>query len=150
MPPWRTVHGWFGRWLALGLFDRMMRATWRACAAVPRGGGQSLDWQSSAPRRWKCLPVRGPRGLRMAILDGAFTAGRRCEWSHLHGTRHEVVARLPDQRGFAVLPRRWVAERSFGWLTRWGSLLRDRAGRLDVAADCTAVLAATETPVNPA
>jgi putative transposase len=25
MPPWRTVYGWFRRWLALGLFDRMMR-----------------------------------------------------------------------------------------------------------------------------
>jgi putative transposase len=86
----------------------------------------------------------------MAILDGAFTAERCRQWPNPHGTRHEVVARLPDQRDFAVLPRPWVAERSFGWLTHWGGLLRDRAGRLDVAAACTAVLAATETPVNPA
>ena len=33
-----------------------------------------------------------------------------------------------------MLARRWVAERSFGWLSRWGSLARDRAGRLRVPA----------------
>lgn len=65
--------------------------------------------------------------LRVAILDGAFTAKRCQTWCHLHGMRHEVVSRTPGQRGFAVLPRRWVVERSFGWLTHWGGLLRDRA-----------------------
>ena len=24
LPPWRTVYGWFRRWLSLGLFDRLM------------------------------------------------------------------------------------------------------------------------------
>jgi transposase len=89
----------------------------------------------------------------VAIFDGAFTAERCHVWSHQHGMRHEVVTRQPDQKGFAVLPRRWVVERSFGWLTHWGGLLRDRAGRLDVAAAriaCAAVLAATEALINPA
>jgi hypothetical protein len=43
-------------------------------------------------------------------------------------------------------------ERSFGWLTPWGGLLRDRAGRLDVAAGriaCAAILASTEALINP-
>lgn len=44
--------------------------------------------------------------LRVAILDGAFTAGRCREWSNRHGMRHEIVARKPEQKGFAVLPRR--------------------------------------------
>ena len=90
---------------------------------------------------------------RVAILDGAFTAGRCREWSNLHGMRHEVVTRAPDQKGFTALPRRWVVERSFGWLTHWAGLLRDRAGRLDVAAAriaCAAVLASTEALINPA
>jgi putative transposase len=54
--------------------------------------------------------------------------------------------------GFALLPRRWVVERSFGWFTLWGGLLRDRAGRLAVAfarIACDAVLAATEARINP-
>ena len=47
---------------------------------------------------------------------------------------HHVVERDPEQKGFVVLKRRWVVERSFGWLAHWGGLLRDRAGRLDVSA----------------
>jgi putative transposase len=201
MPPWRTVYGWFRRWLALGLFDRMMRdlarLRRRAAGRRPQPRLAIIDTQTV-----KCLPVRGPRGydaakrvvgrkrvalvdadgnwlavavvpacvqerdtlsalddgkaawpsLRVAILDGAFTAERCREWSNPHGMRREVVTRPPDQKGFAVLPRRWIVERSFGWLTHWGGLLRDRAGRLDVAAAriaCTAVLATTEALINP-
>ena len=50
-------------------------------------------------------------------------------------------------------PRSAHVERSFGWLAHWGGLLRDRAGRLDVAAAriaCAAVLAATQALINPA
>jgi putative transposase len=202
MPPWRMVCGWFRRWAALGLFERMMRdlirLRRRAVGHRPSPRLAIIDTQIV-----KCLSVRGPRGydaakrlvgrkrvamvdadgnwlavavvpasvqerdtlpaldqdktawpsLRAAILDGAFTAERCRLWSNLHGRRHEIVPRIPGQKGFAVLPRRWVIERSFGWLTHWGGLLRDRAGRLDVAAAriaCAAVLAATEALINPA
>jgi len=37
----------------------------------------------------------------------------------------EVVRKPPDQRGFSVLPRRWVVERTFAWLMRWRRLTRD-------------------------
>jgi transposase len=36
-----------------------------------------------------------------------------------------VVPRNADVRGFQVLPRRWVVERTFGWLTRCRRLARD-------------------------
>jgi transposase len=36
-----------------------------------------------------------------------------------------VVPKPADQRGFAVLPRRWVVERTFSWLMRWRRLVRD-------------------------
>lgn len=41
------------------------------------------------------------------------------------GLELEVVRRCDDVRGFQVLPRRWVVERSFGWLTRSRRLARD-------------------------
>ena len=41
------------------------------------------------------------------------------------GWRLEVVRRAPDAKGFVVLPRRWVVERSFGWLGRYRRLCRD-------------------------
>ncbi len=37
----------------------------------------------------------------------------------------EVVKKPADQIGFAVLPRRWVVERTFSWLMRWRRLVRD-------------------------
>ena len=41
------------------------------------------------------------------------------------GLRVQVVSKPADTKGFAVLPRRWVVERTFGWLSRY----RRRAGR---------------------
>jgi transposase len=37
----------------------------------------------------------------------------------------EIVAKPADQKGFAVLPRRWVVERTFSWMMRWRRLVRD-------------------------
>ncbi len=34
----------------------------------------------------------------------------------LFGWVLEIVKRPKDQRGFVVLPRRWVVERTLGWL----------------------------------
>lgn len=39
--------------------------------------------------------------------------------------RLEVVPRPQDQKGFQVLPRRWVVERTFGWLNKARRLSKD-------------------------
>ena len=41
------------------------------------------------------------------------------------GLRLEIVARAPGARGCAVLPRRWVVERTFAWLGRNRRLAKD-------------------------
>ena len=45
----------------------------------------------------------------------------------------EIVRRCEHQKGFQVLPRRWVVERTFGWMTRWRRLVRDYEKRIDVS-----------------
>lgn len=45
----------------------------------------------------------------------------------------KVVKRLPEQKGFSVLPRRWVVERTFAWLTQCRRLGRD----YEVLTDCS-------------
>ena len=35
--------------------------------------------------------------------------------------------------GFEALPRRWVVERTFGWMIRWRRLVRDYERRIDVS-----------------
>ncbi len=37
----------------------------------------------------------------------------------------EIVKRSDDMKGFQVLPRRWVVERTFGWLGRYRRLSKD-------------------------
>jgi putative transposase len=37
----------------------------------------------------------------------------------------EIVKRSDDVKGFMVLPRRWVVERTFGWLGRQRRLSKD-------------------------
>ena len=44
-----------------------------------------------------------------------------------------VIRRSDNQKGFEVLPRRWVVERTFGWMMRWRRLVRDYEQRIDVS-----------------
>ena len=37
----------------------------------------------------------------------------------------EIIKRNPSSQGFEVLPRRWVVERTFGWLGRYRRLSKD-------------------------
>jgi len=45
----------------------------------------------------------------------------------------KIVRRVDDQKGLHVLPRRWVVERTFGWMMRWRRLVRDYEQRIDVS-----------------
>ena len=63
--------------------------------------------------------------IRMVWADGGY-AGRLLLWARecLRLTV-TVVKRSDDTKGFVVLPRRWVVERTLGWLTRNRRLVRD-------------------------
>ena len=64
-PPWRTVYGWFRKWLEQGLFDRLLgdvaRRRRRAMGRRAKPRLSIIDTQSV-----KCIPVRGPRGYDAA------------------------------------------------------------------------------------
>ena len=46
------------------------------------------------------------------------------------------VVKLPDaKRGFVLLPRRWVVERSFAWTTRFRRLVKDYERYASTLAD---------------
>jgi transposase len=44
-----------------------------------------------------------------------------------------VVRKLTGQQGFVPLPRRWVVERTFGWMMLWRRLVRDYERRCDIS-----------------
>jgi transposase len=60
------------------------------------------------------------RGEHLATTGDAPTADAQA-----HGIRLEVVKLATAKRGFVLLPRRWVVERSFAWMTRFRRLARD-------------------------
>jgi len=64
------------------------------------------------------------RGLKHIWADGGY-AGALVAWSlKLWRCTVEIVKRT-DAHTFRVLPRRWVVERTFGWLGRYRRLTRD-------------------------
>jgi transposase len=63
--------------------------------------------------------------VELAYVDAGYTGEKAAAAAAKHGIRLEVV-KLPEaKRGFVLLPRRWVVERSFGWLARFRRLARD-------------------------
>jgi len=63
--------------------------------------------------------------LQLIWADGGY-AGQLIDW--VKDTCHwilEIVKRPADQKGFSVLPRRWVVERTFAWIGRYRRLNRD-------------------------
>ena len=63
--------------------------------------------------------------VEVAFVDQGYTGEEPAAAADAHGIRLEVV-KLPEaKRGFVLLPRRWVVERSFAWLARFRRLARD-------------------------
>lgn len=63
--------------------------------------------------------------VEVAFVDQGYTGDRPAEDAAALGIRLEVV-RLPEaKRGFVLLPRRWVVERSNAWMARFRRLARD-------------------------
>jgi transposase len=61
----------------------------------------------------------------LAYVDQGYTGDRPAADAAAHGITLEVVKHAEAKRGFVLLPRRWVVERSFAWLARFRRLARD-------------------------
>lgn len=74
---------------------------------------------------------KGFRRLQLIWADGGY-AGQLIEWTkrRLRCTL-EIVKRNDTIAGFAVLPKRWIIERTFGWLGRYRRLAKDYEQRTD-------------------
>ena len=63
--------------------------------------------------------------MRLAYVDQGYTGGKPAAAAHEEGIELEGVKLAEAKRGFVLLPRRWVVERSFAWLARLRRLSRD-------------------------
>ena len=63
--------------------------------------------------------------VEVAFVDQGYTGEQAAQDAAAHGIRLEVVKLPTAKKGFVLLPRRWVVERSFGWMARFRRLARD-------------------------
>ena len=63
--------------------------------------------------------------VEIAFVDQGYTGENAADAAEEHGIKLEVVKLPTAKRGFVLLPRRWVVERSFGWMARFRRLARD-------------------------
>jgi putative transposase len=81
-----------------------------------RDGAKGLLSTLPSMLRLRVVKIWADGGYRGALIDWC--------WQHLKAIL-EIVAPPPTQRGFAVLPRRWVVERTFAWLGNYRRLSKD-------------------------
>ena len=68
--------------------------------------------------------VTGNR-VEVAFVDQGYTGDDAAQQGKDQGIQLEVVKHTEAKPGFVLLPRRWVVERTFGWLGRFRRLARD-------------------------
>ena len=63
--------------------------------------------------------------VHLAFVDQGYTGEEGDKAAKKHGMELHVVKLPQAKRGFVLLPRRWVVERSFSWATRFRRLAKD-------------------------
>ena len=63
--------------------------------------------------------------VEVAFVDQGYTGETAADAAKTNGIKLEVVKHTEAKKGFVLLPRRWVVERTFGWLGRFRRLARD-------------------------
>jgi transposase len=94
--------------------------------------GTPADAQDRAQVAALCEQVQAVTGgtVEVAFVDQGYTGAQAAADAAAHGIRLEVVKLPAAKRGFVLLPRRWVVERSFAWKSRFRRLIRDYERRL--------------------
>ena len=130
-PPVTTVRQYFYLWSRNGVIDRMTDKL--------RAFGRALAVRSGSPStRLRCRDRDGAPAVILGVLekaphvkkiwaDGGYQGQKLA--SALKklgiGSDLEIVKKSNDIKGFTVLHRRWVVERTFAWMSRCRRLAKD-------------------------
>lgn len=71
--------------------------------------------------------------MKHLFADGAYDRLQLMDKATFLDFTVEVIGRSDTAKGFEILPRRRVVERTFGWMIRWRRLVKDYEQRIDVA-----------------
>jgi putative transposase len=84
----------------------------------------SVQDASSAPVLTPRLRDQFPR-LQKVIADAGYKQQFIDWFAHTLGWLVDIVSRMSHQRGFQVLPKRWIVERTFAWFNSYRRLSKD-------------------------
>jgi transposase len=85
----------------------------------------------AAPALIDAFMAEPGRLLKLVWADSAYQGQALADAFAAHGVTVEIVRRSDGNRGFVVLARRWIVERTLGWLSRARRLNRDHERRPD-------------------
>lgn len=85
----------------------------------------------AAPELIEAFMAEPGRMLKLVWADSAYQGEALAQAFAAHGVEVEIVRRSDGSKGFVVLARRWVVERTLGWLSRARRLNRDHERRPD-------------------
>jgi transposase len=75
--------------------------------------------------------------IKLVWLDQGYTGEEVAKVAKTYGIELEIV-KLPEaKKGFVLLPRRWVIERSFSWISRFRRLARDYERLIEMVSGLT-------------
>jgi transposase len=101
------------RHIAVDVLGLLLAVVVTPASVQDRDGAQPLLWKLRASHR----------GIRLAWADAGY-AGKLVTWA---AALHLVirVVRKRDAHTFEILPRRWVVERTFAWISKHRRCVRD-------------------------
>lgn len=86
----------------------------------------SIQERAGAKSLLQRAKQKGFARLLLIWADGGYSGQPMIDWAFaLAGWLFEVVKRSDDAKGFQILPRRWVVERTFAWLGHYRRLSKD-------------------------
>jgi transposase len=85
----------------------------------------NADDRAEVGRMAKAIQAATDDSVELAFVDQGYTGAKPALAAAEHGITLDVVKLSEAKRGFVLLPRRWVVERSFAWATRFRRLVKD-------------------------
>ena len=125
-PRWKTVYHYFRQWRINGDWKRIHEQLRKWVRAIedhhPSPSAAVLDSQSVKTATmihtevgYDCAKqIKGRK--RHVLVDGGYRGEEFMKWvMDTYRWILETILRSDNQKGFKILPRRWVVERTFGW-----------------------------------
>lgn len=88
---------------------------------------QTADTPERSGAKVLMRPVLGSHRIKKIWADAGFSGPEFAGWVKRQRPRAavEIIRRIAARPGFQVLPKRWVVERTFAWITHHRRLVRD-------------------------